>query len=88
MVEKRADDPVLNINFFKNSTMVLIFMIAWTTGVGMMGTVFVPQFAENVLRIRAGTGGYLVTLLAIFSGIASPVSGYLLDRRGAPLVLG
>jgi MFS family permease len=53
----------------------------------MMGTVFIPQFAENVLKIKAGTGGYLITLLAIFSGISSPLSGKLLDKKGSAIVL-
>ncbi len=88
MVEKRAVDPVLNIKYFKNQKMILVFIIAFITGVGMMGTVFIPQFAENVLRIKTGTGGYLITLLAVFSGVAAPLSGRLLDKKGAPLVLG
>jgi EmrB/QacA subfamily drug resistance transporter len=87
MVEKRAADPILQIKYFKNRKMILIFMIAFITGVGMMGTVFIPQFAENVLKIKAGTGGYLITLLAIFSGISSPLSGKLLDKKGSAIVL-
>jgi MFS family permease len=67
--------------------MVLIFLIAFITGIGMMGTVFIPQFAENVLKIKAGTGGYLITLLAIFSGVSSPLSGKLLDKKGPAIVL-
>lgn len=67
--------------------MILVFIIAFITGVGMMGTVFIPQFAENVLKIKAGTGGYLITLLAVFSGVSAPLSGRLLDKKGAPLVL-
>lgn len=86
-VEKKAADPVLHIKYFKNSKMVLVFIIAFITGVGMMGTVFIPQFAENVLKIKAGTGGYLITLLAVFSGVSAPLSGRLLDKKGAPLVL-
>jgi len=87
LVEKRAVDPVLQIKYFKNQKMILVFIIAFITGVGMMGTVFIPQFAENVLKIKAGTGGYLITLLAVFSGVSAPLSGRLLDRKGAPLVL-
>ncbi|MEN6325958.1 MAG: MFS transporter, partial [Syntrophomonas sp.] len=50
-VEKRAVDPILHIKYFKNQKMILVFIIAFITGVGMMGTVFIPQFAENVLKI-------------------------------------
>lgn len=87
MIENKAVDPILNMKYFKSQKMILIFIIAFITGVGMMGSVFVPQFAENVLKLKAGTGGYLITLLAVFSGIAAPISGRLIDKKGAPLVL-
>ena len=87
MVENKAVDPVLNMKYFKSKQMILVFIVAFITGIGMMGTVFVPQFAENVLRIKVGSGGYLITLLAVFSGISAPLSGGLTDKKGAPLVL-
>ena len=87
LVEKKATDPVLNLKYFKNSKMLLILILAFIVGIGMMGMIFVPQFSENVLRLKAGSGGYLVTLLALFSGIAAPISGKLIDKKGAPFVL-
>lgn len=86
-VEKRAEDPVLSIKYFKNREIVTIFIIAFVVGIGMMGMVYMPQFAENTLKLKSGSGGYLVTLLALFSGVASPLSGKLLDKKGAKLVL-
>lgn len=87
LVEKRAADPVLSIKYFKNREIVTIFIIAFVVGIGMMGMVYMPQFAENTLKLKTGSGGYLVTLLAVFSGVASPLSGKLLDKKGAKLVL-
>ncbi|MFT4143224.1 MAG: MFS transporter [Mobilitalea sp.] len=87
LAEKRAADPVLSIKYFKNREIVTIFLIAFIIGIGMMGMVYMPQFAENTLKLKSGSGGYLVTLLAVFSGIASPLSGKLLDKKGAKLVL-
>lgn len=86
-VEKRAKDPIINLSYFKDSQMLIILTIALITGIGMMGMVFVPQFAENTLKIPSGNGGYLVTLLAVFSGFAAPISGKLLDKKGAGFVL-
>jgi EmrB/QacA subfamily drug resistance transporter len=86
-VEKRAKDPVLNIKYFKDKQMLVILIVGFIVGVGMMGMIFVPQFSENVLKLKAGSGGYLITLLALFSGIAAPLSGKLIDKRGARIVL-
>jgi EmrB/QacA subfamily drug resistance transporter len=87
LAEQRAEDPVLSIKYFKNRQIVTIFIIAFVVGIGMMGMVFMPQFAENTLKLKSGSGGYLVTLLALFSGVASPLSGKLLDKKGAKVVL-
>lgn len=86
-IENKAEDPVLNPKYFKSRQMVTIFLLAFIIGIGMMGMVFVPQFGENVLKLKAGNGGYLVTFLAVFSGIAAPISGKMLDKKGAKLVI-
>lgn len=82
MVEKRAEDPILNLKYFTNPQMVMALIIGFIVGIGMMGMVFVPQFGENVLKLKAGTGGYLITFLAVFSGLAAPLSGKMLDKFG------
>lgn len=87
IIESKAKDPVLNMKYFKNTQIVVVLVLAFIVGIGMMGMVFVPQFAENALKLKAGSGGYLVTLLAVFSGVVAPLSGILLDKKGAKLVL-
>ncbi|KGK86989.1 MFS transporter [Clostridium sp. HMP27] len=86
-IERRTEDPVLNLKYFKSKQILTILILAFIVGIGMMGMVFVPQFAENTLKIKAGNGGYLVTLLAVFSGISAPLSGKLIDKKGARFVL-
>lgn len=86
-IERRTEDPVLNLKYFKSKQILTILILAFIVGIGMMGMVFVPQFAENALKIKAGNGGYLVTLLAVFSGISAPLSGKLIDKKGARFVL-
>lgn len=86
-IEGKAKDPILNLKYFKDFQMLMILITAFIVGIGMMGMVFVPQFSENVLKLKAGSGGYLITLLALFSGIAAPVSGKLIDKKGAKFVL-
>lgn len=54
----------------------------------MMGMIFVPQFSENALKIASGNGGYFVIILGVFAGIGAPVSGKLIDKYGAKLILG
>lgn len=86
-VEKKAEDPIMNLKYFTNKNMVTIFITALIVGIGMMSMIYIPQFAENTLKLKSGSGGYLITLLAVFSGVAAPVSGKIIDKKGAPFVL-
>ena len=87
MVEKKAEDPIFNFDYVKNKQIVITLIISFFVGASMMGMIFIPQFAENALKISTGSGGYFVIILGLCSGIASPVSGSLIDRIGAKPVL-
>lgn len=87
LVEKKAEDPVLNLSYFTNKNIAITLIISFIVGCGLMGVVFVPQLGENILKIKSGSGGYLVTLMALFSGISAPLGGKLIDKYSAKLVL-
>ncbi|MEE0846156.1 MAG: MFS transporter [Eggerthellaceae bacterium] len=86
--EKRAADPVLNLSYFKNPSIVATLLLSIITGVIMMGMIFIPQFAENALYLPSGSGGYFVIILGLFAGVGSPMSGKLIDNMGVKVVLG
>jgi EmrB/QacA subfamily drug resistance transporter len=88
VVEKKAEDPVINIAYFKNVKIIITLFIAFITGIIIMGMIFVPQFAENSLKITSGSGGYFVIILGLFAGVGAPFSGKLIDKYGAKVVLG
>ena len=87
-IEKRAEDPVMNLSYFTNKDIVLTLIISTLTGVIIMGMIFVPQFCENSMKIATGSGGYFVIILGLFAGLGAPVSGKLIDKFGAKLILG
>lgn len=88
LAERRAEDPVLNLGYFTRGPILITLSLAFLSGVILMGTIFVPQFAENAMRIPTGDGGYFVIVLGLFSGIGAPLSGQLTDRFGPKLVVG
>ena len=87
-VEKRAEDPVFHIEYMKNSQIVLTLAMGMLVGCSMMGMIFIPQFAENCLKISSGAGGYFVIILGVMAGAVSPISGNLIDKFGSKPVLG
>ena len=86
--ERRASDPILDLRYFTNRDITITMAIAIVTGIVMMGMIFVPQFGEGALGLDEGDGGYLVMILAVFSGVGAPLSGTLIDRFGVKPVLG
>jgi len=86
--EKKAEDPVLNLSYFKNLRIVITLILSFITGIVIMGMIFVPQFSENAIKIPSGSGGYFVIILGLFAGIGAPVSGKLIDKFGVKLILG
>lgn len=87
MVERKAEDPVLNLHYFTNKQIAITLGISFVVGCGLMGPVFLPQFGENVLKLKTGNGGYIITLLAIFTGFAAPTGGKIIDKFGVKKVL-
>lgn len=87
LIEKKAEDPVINISYFKNIKIIITLFISFITGIIIMGMIFVPQFAENSLKIATGSGGYFVIILGVFAGLGAPFSGKLIDKFGAKAVL-
>lgn len=88
IVEKKVEDPVINLSYFKNIQIIITLILSMITGVIIMGMIFVPQFAENALKITTGNGGYFVLILGLFAGVGAPFSGKLIDKIGVKIVLG
>ncbi len=86
-IEIKVSDPVLKIDYFMKPRILIVLLLSLIVGIGMMGMVFVPQFSENALKIKAGSGGYFVALLGLFAGFGAPISGKLIDKYGSKKVL-
>lgn len=88
LAEKKAEDPVMNLGYFTNSRILTTLILSFVVGIVMMGMIFVPQFSENALKVASGSGGYFVIILGLFAGVGAPMSGKLIDKFGAKLILG
>ncbi len=88
LAESKAEDPVINLQYFKKFSIIVTLILSFITGVILMGMIFVPQFSENAIKIASGKGGYFVFILGLFAGIGAPISGKLIDKFGVKPVLG
>ena len=88
VVEHRAADPIMNLAYFKDRDIVITLLCSITTGIIMMGTLFAPQFCENAMMMRSGSGGYFLIILGVFTGFGAPLSGKLIYKIGVKPILG
>jgi len=88
LVEKKAEDPIFHVEYMKNGQIIVTLLMGLLVGCSMMGMIFIPEFAENSLKIPSGSGGYFVIILGVFAGAASPISGKLIDKFGVKPILG
>lgn len=86
--ENKAEDPVMNLHYFRNPRIIITLLLSFITGIIIMGMIFVPQFSENALKMASGKGGYFVLFLGLFAGIGAPFSGKMIDKHGVKSVLG
>lgn len=86
--EKKAADPILNPSYFTNRNIVITLVCSIISGIVMMGTIFFPQFCENAMMMKSGSGGYFIAILGIGTAIGSMGSGRLIDKHGVKPILG
>lgn len=82
-VERRAPDPIMPFQLFRNRTVSVALLASFCTGVTLFGTVsFVPFFAQGVLGSTATQAGTLLTPLMLSWVVISTISGRFLLQVG------
>ena len=86
-IEKRTDDPVVQINMLKNKEVRLATGISIGSGLSQVAIVFLPSFAVISLSLSTSVASLMVLPLVITLALSAPVIGRLLDKFGSKRVL-
>ena len=82
-IEKRASDPIIPFDLFKNRTVSVSVSAGFLAGVAMFGAIsFIPLFAQGALGATATEAGSLLTPLMLSWVSMSVIGGRLLLRIG------
>ncbi len=89
LVERRAADPVLNLDLFKRRQTVLAGLLSAGAGLGEVGMVFIPSLAIAALPglVDQRSASYLLMPVVLALAVGSPTVGRLLDRFGSKTVV-
>lgn len=82
-VEKRAKEPILRLEFFKNRNFVLLATIAVLIGAAMLGSIlYLIQFNQQVFGASPTQSGFMIIPMVVGIMILSIGSGQFVAKTG------
>jgi len=83
VVEKRAEEPILPLHFFKNRNYVLLVTIAGLFGAAFMGSIlYLTQFNQQVFGATPTESGLMLLPMVAGLMLTSIGSGQIISRTG------
>ena len=82
-VEKKASDPLIQVNLFKSLEVKLVSSIMVGTGLIQAATIFVPAFVIASLSFSTSYASLMLMPIVLTMAIGAPIIGKLLDKFGS-----
>jgi EmrB/QacA subfamily drug resistance transporter len=88
-IERKAEDPILNLKLFKSRQTVLASVLSAGAGLGESGMVFIPALAVAAMPaiINTHNASYLLMPVVLAMAVGSPLVGRLLDKFGSKVMV-
>ncbi len=86
-IERRADDPVLDLNLFRNRQIALAGALSFGAGLSEAATLFVPSLLVAAFGVTPSTASFMLVPMVLAMAFGSPLSGRMLDRIGSKIVV-
>ena len=87
LVEKRAEDPIVQVALFKSRQIKLVTIIALGAGFGEATLVFIPVLLVLAFGVSAHQASFMLLPAVLAMAVGSPLAGRMLDRKGSRLVI-
>ncbi|MCP3738913.1 MDR family MFS transporter [Rossellomorea sp. BNER] len=82
-IERKAENPVLPLQLFKNQVFTLSNIIGFILGAGMFGAImYMPFFIQGVIGTSATKSGLVMMPMTLSMVIASALGGQLITKTG------
>lgn len=85
--EKRAENPILNIQFLRIRQVLFAGLLALGLGLSQSVFVFIPRITIDYFNVPVWKAGLMLMPAILGSAIASPLAGRLIDSQGSKIVI-
>jgi len=88
-IERKAADPIINLDLFKGSQTKLASLLSAGAGLGESGLVFIPALAVAALPavINTHNSSYMLMPVVLAMAVGSPLVGRLMDKLGSRVMV-
>jgi EmrB/QacA subfamily drug resistance transporter len=84
ILEKRTEDPLLQLSLFKNRLFSLSIFCAFISFVSISSSMIIqPFYLQNVLKYSPALTGLIMIVYPLVMAVVAPVSGHLSDKIGS-----
>lgn len=87
LVERKADNPVVRLSYFRKRQILIVGVIAMATGFVQSSFVFIPDFTVGVFGVTASRASFMLVPLVLATAIGSPLFGRIIDMIGSKIVI-
>lgn len=87
VLEQRAPDPLVSIPLFTRRQMIIVSLLSLAAGTVIVSLFFIPVLSQYVLGYKPDKAGSMVTIAAGMLLFTTPLTGMLIDRIGAKIII-
>ena len=85
-IERRAQDPVIRLDMFRNRQVAITSVLAVGAGLNEAAFIFFPTIAILAFGVTQSTASFMLMPMMVAVAIGSPVAGRILDYTGSRTV--
>jgi MFS family permease len=85
--EKKARDPIINLELISNKNITLANLISLGAGIVEATLIFIPSISAVAFGLTESSASFMLLPLVITMSLSSPLVGRLLDKIGAKKVI-
>ncbi|MGH4121206.1 MFS transporter [Clostridium sp.] len=87
MVEKRIENPLLQLQIFENKLFSLSIFCGFISFLAIFCSIIIqPFYLQNVMKFSPGFTGLILMIYPLILSVVSPVSGHLSDKIGSEIL--